>query len=278
MATVLLQLLVSLSLFSATSTPQQPTRRPSPPVPAAPTNCSDELVAFSVCLPYISTHPNNQTHLPSSQCCHAIASSVTSQTAICLCYFIQQPLMLGFPLNSTRLMSLAKLCRENDCKNESKFSLKSLCAELPTLPPLRSITGPDGQPIQWTPIGEDLDGSPEQKSGPDNLSAPSTYPWATNNTKPAKPVQESVPTPSAANITRKPGSAPTSASTNITERPGPVATSGDGYFDYEPGNTSAANFDRQPGLLSSAFATCNSKWMSFIPQIIILAPLLSSCL
>lgn len=139
-AVLLHLLIISSLLFSVISStpptptplapPQRPLQPPSqpPPPPPALTNCSDELVAFSVCLPYISSHPNNHTRLPSSQCCHAIASSVNSHTAICLCYFIRQPLMLGFPLDSSRLFSLAKLCQGNDRKKKSKFSLKSLCA------------------------------------------------------------------------------------------------------------------------------------------------------
>ncbi|KAK2980621.1 hypothetical protein RJ640_011429 [Escallonia rubra] len=105
-----------------------------PPLTQTPDGCSDELVAFSPCVPYVSAPPNDLSDSPSPQCCAAFASGAAS----CLCYLLRQPMLYGFPVNRTRLVSLSSRCPSKD-----GGSLEALCAGSPTLPPLRSTTGPD---------------------------------------------------------------------------------------------------------------------------------------
>nr|XP_027115753.1 rho GTPase-activating protein gacJ-like [Coffea arabica] len=125
---------------AARSPPRSP---PAPPPPAAPANCSDELVSFSKCLPYTSSSPNNTSNSPSRQCCNDVISAFTTGGAVCFCYLIQKPNLLGFPLNSTKVLSLTSLCPTRDHGTKTNFSLTSLCSGTRTLPPLKSITSPD---------------------------------------------------------------------------------------------------------------------------------------
>ncbi|KAL9327894.1 hypothetical protein ACSQ67_002897 [Phaseolus vulgaris] len=76
-------------------------------VSAAAEGCREELISFSACLAYVSYPPNNLTESASEKCCKAFSSAVESS---CLCYVIRDPLFLGFPLNTTRLLSLSSLC------------------------------------------------------------------------------------------------------------------------------------------------------------------------
>ncbi|XP_057489111.1 non-specific lipid transfer protein GPI-anchored 25 [Actinidia eriantha] len=113
------------------------------PAPAAAVSCTEEVVAFSPCLPFISSEPNNVSSWPSSQCCHVISLAFESGVADCLCYLSRRPLLIGFPLNSTRLFSLSSLCPLMDAGSKANGSLESLCSGLSTLPPLQGITGPE---------------------------------------------------------------------------------------------------------------------------------------
>ncbi|KAM7462823.1 hypothetical protein LguiA_030944 [Lonicera macranthoides] len=98
---------------------------PPPPEKA----CSDEVIAFAPCLPYISNPPNNQTKSPSSQCCNLFASAFDSGTANCLCYLLRDSHLLGFPLNRTRFLSLSSLCVPKDNSGSNgKQTLESLCS------------------------------------------------------------------------------------------------------------------------------------------------------
>ncbi|XP_047983536.1 non-specific lipid transfer protein GPI-anchored 25 [Salvia hispanica] len=103
--------------------------------------CTDELVVLSSCLPFIGASPNNRTEIPPPECCADVSDAFTNGSAICLCYFILEPNILGFPLNSSKLLSLTSLCARNDQNSTANFSLQKLCSDSATLPPLRSITG-----------------------------------------------------------------------------------------------------------------------------------------
>ncbi|KAL3505957.1 hypothetical protein ACH5RR_031339 [Cinchona calisaya] len=112
--------------------PPQPSKSagspPRSPPSAAPANCSDELVTFSKCLPYTSSSPNNTTDSPPLQCCNDVASAFASGAAVCFCYFIQKPGIFGFPLNSTRILSLTSLCPMRVHRTDANISLSSLCS------------------------------------------------------------------------------------------------------------------------------------------------------
>ncbi|KAG9130845.1 hypothetical protein Leryth_016989 [Lithospermum erythrorhizon] len=97
-------------------------------------SCSDELVRFSVCLPFVSASPNNLTDTPPLQCC----AEFSSAQSLCLCYLLRPPPILAFPINSSRFFQLPSLCPNASIPH---FSLESLCSGSPVLPPLHSITG-----------------------------------------------------------------------------------------------------------------------------------------
>lgn len=117
MAFVLAWTLVVLSAAAAEPPPQP--------------GCADELVRFSPCLPYVSSPPNNLSDSAPPKCCDALSSSFESGGALCLCYLIQDPPMLGFPVNETRVLSLSSTCPLSNNGTSTKsadYSLESLCS------------------------------------------------------------------------------------------------------------------------------------------------------
>ncbi|XVF63077.1 hypothetical protein PTKIN_Ptkin09bG0059900 [Pterospermum kingtungense] len=111
--------------------------QPTSPPPSQKPGCVAELVAFSPCLPYVSSEPNNATNSVPPQCCEAFSSAFDSGDGYCFCYILRQPLMFGFPLNETRVTSLSSFCI---AKNDTSY-LDSLCfSGIPALPPLPSTT------------------------------------------------------------------------------------------------------------------------------------------
>ncbi|GAA0169824.1 hypothetical protein LIER_43863 [Lithospermum erythrorhizon] len=84
-------------------------------------SCSDELVRFSVCLPFVSASPNNLTDTPPLQCC----AEFSSAQSLCLCYLLRPPPILAFPINSSRFFQLPSLCPNASIPH---FSLDSLCS------------------------------------------------------------------------------------------------------------------------------------------------------
>ncbi|GFY85048.1 hypothetical protein Acr_03g0018220 [Actinidia rufa] len=116
---------------------------PTSPAPAAAVSCTEEVVAFSPCLPFISSEPNNVSSWPSSQCCHVISLAFESGVVDCLCYLSRRPLLIGFPLNSTRLFSLSSLCPLMDAGSKANGSLESLCSGSDNSPPPMPNSPPD---------------------------------------------------------------------------------------------------------------------------------------
>ena len=121
---VLVLSVTSTLLLIAAALP--PPRQPLPP----PSSCSDEIVLFSPCLPYVSSPPNNLSNTASDSCCDAFSSALNSSNGVCLCYLVRQPSILGFPLNDTRVLSLSSVCPiEEDNNSSIKIgSLESLCS------------------------------------------------------------------------------------------------------------------------------------------------------
>ncbi|KAM5569454.1 non-specific lipid transfer protein GPI-anchored 25-like [Rosa sericea] len=131
-----------------------------------PSACADELVRFSPCLSYVASPPNNLSDSPASKCCDAFSSAAESGRAVCLCYLVQDPPMLGFPVTVARVLSLSSVCRRRN-STAASTSLQSLCSESPELPPLRNttisvISGPP-------PSGHETASSPSPK--PTNKSS-----------------------------------------------------------------------------------------------------------
>ena len=82
---------------------------PPPPLPPA-SSCTDELVLFSPCLPYVLSPPNNLSNTASVSCCDAFSSVLNSNNGVCLCYLVRQPSILRFPVNNTRVLSFSSVC------------------------------------------------------------------------------------------------------------------------------------------------------------------------
>lgn len=122
-------LFIALVLASAGLLTASDAAPPQPP-PPPPSNCTEELVLFSPCLPYISSPPNNLSATASDGCCDAFSSTLNSSSnGVCLCYLVQQPSILGFPVNGTRVLSLPSVCPlPRDGSSTKNGSLASLCS------------------------------------------------------------------------------------------------------------------------------------------------------
>lgn len=101
---LLLRLVLSMSIFAVTEAVPPP-----PPPPSSRGGCTDQLILFSPCLSYVSSPPNNLSETASSRCCGAFSSSF-APNSLCFCYLLRDNHILGFPMNSTRLLSLSSLC------------------------------------------------------------------------------------------------------------------------------------------------------------------------
>ncbi|XP_015170463.1 uncharacterized protein [Solanum tuberosum] len=148
-------ILLSVLLLAAGTLPEPPELPPTSPESLSTTiSCVDELVAFSPCLPYISDPPNNISDSPPFQCCDNFSAAFVDDTAICLCYLVRNPQLLGFPISSMKLLSLTSMCPVEEKEGAENLSLESLCSGSTTLPPFRSITdhrGSSPRPVRPTP-------------------------------------------------------------------------------------------------------------------------------
>ncbi|KAI5440262.1 non-specific lipid transfer protein GPI-anchored 25 [Lathyrus oleraceus] len=160
---LLLRLVLSMSIFAVTEAVP-----PQPPPPSSRGGCTDQLILFSPCLSYVSSPPNNLSETASSKCCGAFSSSF-APNSLCFCYLLRDNHILGFPMNSTRLLSLSSLCLSPP---PTISSLNYLCGESPTLPPLSSAD------ILRNPNNSSVTGSVSSASGgktvPHNGKGPGT--------------------------------------------------------------------------------------------------------
>ncbi|RZC52312.1 hypothetical protein C5167_020741 [Papaver somniferum] len=102
--------------------------------------CSNELTELAVCLPYISSPPNNLTDEVPSSCCDRYKSSYGTGYVTCLCHLVREPCLLGFPVDITRMFALSTVC--HSAIPVDGISLEVLCeAILPNLRPLGSTLG-----------------------------------------------------------------------------------------------------------------------------------------
>lgn len=100
--------------------------------------CKDELVSFSDCLPYTAAPPNNSSSSASTDCCHKFSNIIVAGNGFCLCYLVEEPKMLGFPLNTSRILSLSSLCLQRTATSQRILSLQSICLAFEASPPLQS--------------------------------------------------------------------------------------------------------------------------------------------
>ncbi|KAL9669657.1 hypothetical protein QQ045_007204 [Rhodiola kirilowii] len=118
-----------------------------------PDDCTGEIVRFSNCLPYVASYPNNLSSSASSSCCDSFSSAFTAGDGVCFCYLLRQPLVLGFAVNTTRILSLSSVCASENASSVTNTSLGTLCAGSPALPPLQSgsigpaFTNPNAPPV-----------------------------------------------------------------------------------------------------------------------------------
>nr|VDD61435.1 unnamed protein product [Brassica oleracea] len=124
---------VFIVILAITFSSSSETQAPSPPA----LTCTEELVMFSPCLPYVSAPPNNMSDRPDPLCCSAFSTSAHSGAGNCLCYLLRQPMILGFPLDRSRLLSLSQIC--SDLSSDESFESICSASESPELPPLQSI-------------------------------------------------------------------------------------------------------------------------------------------
>ncbi|KAK4775701.1 hypothetical protein SAY87_023662 [Trapa incisa] len=136
--------------------------------PSPPTSCSTSIVLFSPCLPYVSSPPNDLDSNVTSWCCDAYSSVLGSGSSICLCFLVREPNMLGFPLNSTRLLSLSSDCSLLNASFVNKGSLDSLCSASPPMPLLSNRNGSASMP----PEPGDSPASISPQEGPPLVAAP----------------------------------------------------------------------------------------------------------
>ncbi|KAL0725018.1 hypothetical protein Bca4012_039617 [Brassica carinata] len=131
-------ILIILAITFSSSSSSAVTETQAPSSSSSSLTCTEELVMFSPCLPYVSAPPNNMSLTPDPLCCSVFSTSVHSGAGNCLCYLLRQPMILGFPLVRSRLISLSQICITDQSSDES---LESLCSpsESPELPPLQSI-------------------------------------------------------------------------------------------------------------------------------------------
>ncbi|KHN34122.1 hypothetical protein glysoja_038611 [Glycine soja] len=98
----------------------------------AAAGCTEELISFSACLPYVSYPPNNLTESASKKCdtFSEVFRQIRNRMGMPL-----SSLILGFPLNTTRLHSLSSLCSTS---TSFPFLCSSSSSESSALPPLNS--------------------------------------------------------------------------------------------------------------------------------------------
>ncbi|XP_058106770.1 non-specific lipid transfer protein GPI-anchored 25-like [Magnolia sinica] len=129
--------------------------------------CKSELLALSPCLPYVASAPNNVSSSVSPLCCGPVVGLGSSWA--CLCHLLQQPSLLGFPLNTSRILSLPSLCQKNE---QHLFNATSFCqGHLTTAPPpLQSPTGSESPAT----LGRNTSPTSQLEPGVDSSSVPST--------------------------------------------------------------------------------------------------------
>ncbi|XP_054820582.1 non-specific lipid transfer protein GPI-anchored 2-like isoform X2 [Prosopis cineraria] len=127
-------IVVSCSLLLAEASPSlPPAALPQLPSTASPVTspaptCTDELVLFSPCLSYVASPPNDLADAASANCCNAFYAAAESGVAVCFCYLLREPPILGFPLNSSRLLSLSSDCPLANGESAGALSMNSLCS------------------------------------------------------------------------------------------------------------------------------------------------------
>ncbi|XP_026429811.1 uncharacterized protein LOC113326264 [Papaver somniferum] len=106
--------------------------------------CIELLTKFAVCLPYISSNPNNNLtseEVPPGYCCDLYISYGLEGSSLCLCHVIKEPSILGDPVNMTMIYDLSSVCPF--FIPPYHVALNVMCKAIaPNLPHLGSILAP----------------------------------------------------------------------------------------------------------------------------------------
>ncbi|OAY79579.1 hypothetical protein ACMD2_23224 [Ananas comosus] len=105
----------------------------------APSSCAAEIVGISACLPLVVAAPAitaaaNATAAaaaaeaaPSDACCDAFLRGLVGGGAACLCHLFRDPLLLGFPINASRIASLFSSCGAPNPSDSADSSFSEMC-------------------------------------------------------------------------------------------------------------------------------------------------------
>ncbi|OAY72115.1 hypothetical protein ACMD2_22358 [Ananas comosus] len=105
----------------------------------APSSCAEEIVGISACLPLVVaatpiTAAANATAAaaaaeaaPSDACCDAFLRGLVGGGAACLCHLLRDPLLLGFPINTSRIASLFSSCGAPNPSDSADSSFSEMC-------------------------------------------------------------------------------------------------------------------------------------------------------
>lgn len=105
---VSLLLLLATTVMLTSSAPL--TLRP----PGEPSECALSLVSLSPCLSYIAGPPNHAATAPSVICCGTFYQTIITSGPACVCYLVRDPLILGFPIDTGRLVAMFPSCGVNN--------------------------------------------------------------------------------------------------------------------------------------------------------------------
>jgi Probable lipid transfer len=110
---LLLLLAVTVLLTSSLPFPQRS--------PGELSECALSLVELSPCLPYIAGPPTHPTLAPSVICCGTFYQAIVNAGPSCMCYLMRDPLILGFPIDTGRLVSMVPSCRINNTSSAVRW-------------------------------------------------------------------------------------------------------------------------------------------------------------
>ncbi|KAF3325189.1 putative lipid transfer [Carex littledalei] len=129
---LLLLLATTALLTSSEPLPLQP--------PGQPSECALSLVALSPCLSYIAGPPNRAASSPSVICCGTFYQTIMTAGPACVCYLVRDPLILGFPIDTGRLVAMFPSCGVNNTATAVRW-LYDTCrvTEIETMSPLPGI-------------------------------------------------------------------------------------------------------------------------------------------
>ncbi|KAF3323455.1 putative lipid transfer [Carex littledalei] len=128
-----LLLLGATIMLTLSVLPHQP-----PPPCSEIAECALALTAISPCFPYIKTRNSGPASAPSAVCCKIFIKAVRAGRARCVCYLLWDPLLLDFPVDTNRLVSLFSSCGASVSVSASSW-IHDTCGEMGTLPPLNTV-------------------------------------------------------------------------------------------------------------------------------------------